>query len=118
MHRMSSRLLCALALTLSDSGCYATHHQRLDPTASLDSVTGITTRSGNEILFAKPGATITNDTLFAIGTVGPLKVPTDSIAQVTSHGFSRGGSLVVLGAFGAAALVAVYLALANAHNGT
>ena len=107
-----------LLLSLSSAGCYSTHHQRFDPNASLDSLTGITTRSGAEIPFSRPGATIAHDTLFAAGTVGPLKVPTDSVAQVTSHGFSKGGSLVVIGAFGAAALAVLFISLGSSHGGT
>jgi hypothetical protein len=105
-------------LSLSSAGCYSTHHRRFDPDASLDSLTGITTRSGTEITFSRPGASIVRDTLFASGTVGPLKVPTDSVAQVTSHGFSRGGSLVVIGAFGAAALALLLISLGSSHGGT
>lgn len=107
-----------LLLSLSSAGCYSTHHQRLDPNVSLDSVAGITTRSGAEIMFARPGATIAHDTLFATGTVGPLKVPTDSIALVTSQGFSKGGSLVVIGAFGAVVLGALFIGLGFSHGGT
>jgi hypothetical protein len=107
-----------LLLSLSSAGCYSTHHQRFDPNASLDSLTGITTRSGAEIPFSRPGATIAHDTLFAAGTVGPLKVPTDSIAQVTRNGFSKGGSLLVLGAFGAAAFVVLLIDLGTRHGGT
>ena len=107
-----------LLLSLSSAGCYSTHHQRLDPNVSLDSVSGITTRSGSEIRFLRPGAVIAHDTLFAAGTVGPLKVPTDSIALVTSQGFSKGGSLVVIGAFGAAVLAALFISLGNSHGGT
>jgi len=107
-----------LLLSLSSAGCYSTHHQRFDPNASLDSLTGITTRSGTEITFSRPGARIAHDTLFASGTVGPLKVPTDSVAQVTSHGFSKGGSLVVIGAFGAAALAVLFISLGSSHGGT
>jgi hypothetical protein len=107
-----------LLLSLPSAGCYSTHHQRFDPNASLDSLTGITTRSGTEIPFSRPGATIAHDTLFAAGTVGPLKVPTDSIAQVTRNGFSKGGSLLVLGAFGAAAFVVLLIDLGTRHGGT
>jgi hypothetical protein len=107
-----------LLLLLSSASCYSTHHQRLDPNASLDSMTGITTRSGAEITFLRPGATIAHDTLFATGTVGPLKVPTDSIARVTSQGFSKRGSLVVIGAFGAVVLAALFIGLGYSHGGT
>ena len=107
-----------LLLSLSSAGCYSTHHQRFDPNASLDSLTGITTRSGTEITFSRPGASIAHDTLFATGTVGPVKVPTDSVARVTSHGYSKGGSLVVIGAFAAAALAVLFNSLGDPHGGS
>jgi hypothetical protein len=111
-------LAIMLLISLTSAGCYSTHHQRLEPSASLDSVTGITTRAGKEIPFAQPGATVANDTLFATGTVGPLKVPIDSIATVTSHGFSRGGSVVVIGAAALVVLGVLFIDLASSHGGT
>jgi hypothetical protein len=111
-------LALSLLLALSSAGCYTTRHQRLEPNASLGGATGITTRAGDQIQFAKPGATITNDTLFAIGTIGPLKVPTDSVADVTSRGYSSGSSFVVIGAAAAAVLTLLFLDLASSHGGT
>jgi hypothetical protein len=111
-------LAIMLLISLPSASCYSTHHQRLEPNASLDSVTGITTRAGEEIPFAQPGATVANDTLFATGTVGPLKVPIDSIATVTSHGFSSGGSVVVIGAAALVVLGVLFIDLANSHGGT
>lgn len=88
------------------------------PTFALSDATGFRYRSGTEALFAKPGARIANDTLFAMGTNGALTVPTDSIATITSRAYSPWGSLVVISAAAAAALGFVYLALANSHGGT
>jgi len=51
-------------------------------TVGLDRVTGITTRSGKEIRFRLPGASIVNDTMYAVGANGEMILPTDSIAQV------------------------------------
>ena len=113
---------CALAiastLLLLAAACYTTHHWTLVPNTSLDSVTSITTLTGAEIKLATPGATIVRDTMFAAGTVGPLRIPTDSIAQLNSHGFSGGGSFVVIGAFAAVIAALLYLSVANATGGT
>jgi type IV secretory pathway ATPase VirB11/archaellum biosynthesis ATPase len=84
----------------------------------MSDATGYISRSGTEVSFARPGAKIVNDTLFATGTLGPLSVPADSIAEIRTQGFSPWGSLVVIGAGAAVALGLVYLALANAHGGT
>jgi hypothetical protein len=113
------RTLAVLTLVLSGADCYASHHYPPEPNTSLSDATGFTLRSGAEVLFAKPGATIANDTLFAVGTLGPLNVPTDSIADITTRGYSPWGSLVVIGAAAAAsALGLVFLVLANGHGGT
>jgi hypothetical protein len=100
-------LALALILGLPTAGCYARHDQRFSPSVALDDIEGLKTRSGEEIRFAVDGATITNDTLFANGRAGPLKVPTDSIARVTQRRFSilnTTGLIVVSVAAAAAAL--------------
>lgn len=121
MARMSAHLrravTIALLLSLPSVGCYATHHKRLESNPSLDDATGITTRSGEEILFAKHAARIVDDTLFAIGTVGPVKVPTDSVATVTSHGFSPWGSFAMIGVAGVAVLAALLVDLSTVNWG-
>jgi hypothetical protein len=114
LRRMST---LSLVISLSSAGCYRTIHQPLKTNSSLDDVTGVTTRSGYEIPFAVPGATIVNDTLFATGTVGAVKIPTDSIARVSRHGFSQWGSLVVLAAAAAVAFGLVVFALGHTNLG-
>jgi hypothetical protein len=108
--RFRSALAVALVLSLPNSGCYAAHYQRLEPNASLDDVTGLTMRSGREIPFAMPGATIEKDTLVASGSVGQVRVPTDSIARVTRHGFSIGRTALLFGGVAAVATAALVLA--------
>jgi hypothetical protein len=48
----------------------------------LDRTTGLTTRSGHDIRFRLPGASIVNDTMYAVGPTGEVSLPTDSIAQL------------------------------------
>jgi hypothetical protein len=108
--RLRRALALALMLSLPSAGCFATHHQHLEANASLDDVTGITTRSGRDIPFAMPGATIANDTLVASGPVGPLKVPTDSVARITKRGFSVWRTAVLFVGVSAAALTALVVA--------
>jgi hypothetical protein len=101
-------LALALILEFSTAGCYTRQYQRLSPDVALDEVDGIRTRSGEEIRLAVDGATIRNDTLFATGLAGPLKVPTDSIARVAQRKFSirNTAGLIVLSATAAAAAAA------------
>jgi hypothetical protein len=120
--RFSMRL-CSLAvpmfvLVLPGAGCYTTRHQALGPATSLDSASGVTMRSGAEIQFARPGAKIAHDTMFATGTVGDLRIPTDSISQVNSRGYSSGSSLVVIGAFAAAVAALLYISVAYSTGGS
>ena len=105
-------------LALPSAGCYTTRHQSLGPATSLDSATSVTTLSGAEIQFARPGATISHDTMFATGTVGDLKIPTDSISRVNSRGYSSGSSLVVIGAFAAAIAALLYVWVGYSIDGS
>ena len=105
-------------LALSVAGCYTTRHQTLSPSLALDSATGVTTLAGREIQFARPGATIAHDTMFATGTLGELQIPTDSIARVNSRGYSSGSSLVVIGAFAAAVAALLYISVGYATGGS
>lgn len=122
MLRIPARLpwvaLSIFMLPLSVAGCYATRHQTFGPSVSLDSATSVTTLAGAEILFARPGATIARDTMFAAGTLGDLEIPTDSIAQVNSRGYSGGSSLAVIGAFAAAVAALLYVAAGYAAGGS
>ena len=57
----------------------STQHIPFNNTAKLDRITGVTTRSGREIPFFEPGASVTNDTLYAVDRRGQLILLTDSI---------------------------------------
>ena len=116
--RRCSVVLSMLVLVLPGSGCYTTRHQPLGPATSLDSATSVTTLAGAEILFARPGATIARDTMFATGTLGALRIPTDSISQVNSRGYSSGSSLVVIGAFAAAIAALLYVSVGYSTGGS
>ena len=81
--RPVSTFAVLLLLAPSISGCMATQQTYFtNKTVGLDRVTGITTRSGKEIRFRLPGASIVNDTMYAVGANGEMILPTDSIAQV------------------------------------
>lgn len=70
------------------ASCYATGHVPLRGGASLEHATGVRTLSGEQIKFAVPGATITNDTLRAAGKDALIAIPTDSIAEILVRKFS------------------------------
>lgn len=101
-------LAVLLLLAPSIAGCVSTQHIPFNNNgAGLDRITGVTTRSGMDIPFAKPGAQITNDTLYAIGRSGKVILPTDSVARVWDSKFSSGRTVgLVLGLVAAAAGVA------------
>ena len=73
-------------------------------TAKLDHLTGLTTRSGRDVKFYVPGATVTNDTLYAVDRGGQLILPTDSIAELWKPKFAVGRTLALVG--GAAVVTA------------
>jgi len=102
----------AIALTLASSmaSCTSLRHREFDSRAPLADVSGVTTRSGSEIPFAKSSASIVNDTLYAFGETGPLKVPTDSIAQLSKRQFSPWRTLALVGGIGVAAFTALVVA--------
>src|SRR4051812_32373847 len=97
LHRTSA-LALALMLALSSGGCFSAHHQRLEADAPLENAIGLTMRSGRDIRFAMPGATIEHDTLVAEGSAGELRIPLDSIARITKHGFSPARTGVLIAA--------------------
>ncbi len=101
MFHTARRPLGTLALLLllapSLAGCMSTQRIPFGNTAGLDRVTGVTTRSGREIRFYEPGATITNDTLYAVDRNGQLILPTDSIAQLWKPKLAVGRTLALAG---------------------
>ena len=87
MFRTARRPFGTLALLLllapSITGCMTTRQAPFDNNVvGLDRITGVTTRSGREIRFRLPGASIVSDTLYAVGSQGEVSLPRDSIARV------------------------------------
>jgi hypothetical protein len=107
-----SRHSLAIALLLASSivSCTSLHHRPFERGTDLEDVSGVTTRSGAEIPFAKSSATIKNDTLYALGEHGPLKMPTDSIARVSKRKVSVWRTAALTVGIGAAAIVALGVA--------
>jgi hypothetical protein len=104
MFHTARRPLGTLALLLllapSLAGCSSTQRIPFNISAGLDRLTGVTTRSGRDIKFFVPGATVTNDTLYAVDRGGQLILPTDSIAQLWKPKFSVGRTLALVGGLG------------------
>ncbi len=119
MFRTPRRRTAVLALILSLSptitGCMGTTQLPLDASTDLTRVTGVISRSGTHTVFASPGATITNDTLYAIGKNGQLLLPVDSIATVRKPATSIGRSVAL--AFGLVAGGVAACAIAFANSG-
>lgn len=105
-----SLLAAALALSLvpSVSACTSIHHGKFERTAPLDRVVGVTTSAGKEIVFAERGATVAEDTLYAMGRKGQLRVPADRISLTATRRFSAGRTIALVGA---AAVTAFTIAL-------
>ena len=75
MFRTARRPVSTLALLLflapSITGCKTTQQIPFSNNAvRLDRISGVTTRSGREIRFRLPGASIVNDTMYAVGQPG------------------------------------------------
>ena len=99
-----------LLLAPSIAGCMSTRQTPFNNNAvGLDRITGVTMRSGREIRFWQPGASITNDTLYAVGRQGQLILPTDSIARVWNRKVSPVRTTVLV-----AGLAVVGIAIAGA----
>lgn len=79
------------------ASCYGTRHIPFNGSTGLENTTGVTLRSGAEIVFVTTGATIANDTLHAITRHDHIAIPTDSIAEISVRKLSplRTGALVV-----------------------
>jgi hypothetical protein len=90
-------LALILLLAPSIAGCSSMQRVPFNKAAPLDHATGVTMLSGSNISFAESGASLSNDTLYALGHQGQLKVPTDSIAQLWNRKFSTGRTIGVVG---------------------
>ena len=81
--RPASTILLLLLLAPSITGCMITQRTPFSVNAvKLDRTTGVTTRSGRDIRFRLPGASIVHDTMYAVGRKGEVSLPTDSVAQL------------------------------------
>jgi hypothetical protein len=95
------RIVLIVCVASIVAGCMGTHHVPLNSGAALEKATGVTTRAGVEIQFGTTGATITNDTLHAVGIHGQVSLPADSIERISIEKFDprRTGALVIGVAF-------------------
>ena len=114
MFRTARRPVGTFALVLilapSITGCMTTRQTPFgNNPVGLNRITGVTMRSGREIRFWQPGASITNDTLYAVVRQGQLIVPTDSIARVWDRKFAPVRTAVLV-----AGLAVVGIAIAEA----
>lgn len=109
MLRITRRSIAAFSLALllapTIAGCATTQHRPFTGPQQLHDMTGVTTRAGRKIEFVEPGATVTNDTLYAVSRTGQLILPTDSIANVWNRKTSVGRTIGLVA--GIAALTAV-----------
>ena len=101
-----------LLLAPSIAGCMTTRQAPFsDDVVGLNRITGVTTRSGRESRFRLPGASIVNDTMYAVGSGGEVSLPTDSIGRLSTRRISavRTAGLV-------AALAILGIAIAGATS--
>jgi hypothetical protein len=96
------------------AGCSTIQRVPFNRTAPLSRASGVTTRSGSKISFAERGASTFDDTLFALGQQGQVRVPTADIAQVWTRKFAPGRTVgLVLGFAFTAAAIAAAISLDN-----
>lgn len=110
--RHAAAFALLLSLTPTIGGCTTTSRVPLDARSDLRRVTGVTSRSGASTKFVSPGATISNDTLYGMGTHGQLLLPVDSVATVWKPAKSTGRTMgLVFGLLaGSVAIVAIGVA--------
>jgi hypothetical protein len=110
-HGHSLRTLATVwILASSIVGCYSVQHRSFDNGAQFQDASGVTTRSGKEIPFALSSASMKDDTLYALGEKGPLKMPADSISRISKRKLSAPRTIALAGGIGAVALVALIAA--------
>ena len=83
-----ARTAAVILLAPPISGCYATQHTALEPQVQAAHIVGLVLHGGERITFAHDGATITHDTLYAVGTQGQVIVATADIDSVLVKHFS------------------------------
>jgi hypothetical protein len=106
-------LVLLILLVPSITGCATTRLTPFDSNlAGMDHITGVTMHSGQKIRFAHPGASITNDTMYAVASQGQVLLPTDSIAQVWNRKFSPVRTAGLVGGVAVAAIGVLVAAVA------
>jgi hypothetical protein len=95
--RPFGNLALLLLLAPSIAGCVTTQRTPFpNEDVRLDRITGVTMRSGREIKFSQPGASISNDTMYALGRGGQMLLPVDSVSRVSLRKVATGRSLALL----------------------
>ena len=115
--RSAGRYLMLLAVAFSVGACMATQHVALGPQTDLNGASGITTQSGRTISFTKPGASVVNDTLYAVASAGQLIMPTDSIATVSRKKFSATRTVGLVGGVFTGLLLVALIGVATSGIG-
>jgi hypothetical protein len=81
--RFLSTVLILPLLVVSITACMTTRQAPfVNDTVGLDRITGVSMRSGQQIPFRERGASITNDSLYAVGAQGQMVLPTNDISRV------------------------------------
>jgi hypothetical protein len=93
--------------------CSSTQHVPFECGVPLMRATGVTMRSGEDVRFIAPGASIKNDTLYAVGHTGQLMIPTDSIATVSKREFSPIRTVGLVGGLFAGVLLVALIGVAS-----
>ena len=93
------------------SGCTVVRPSALDTSVKPAHIVGYTTQAGEKITFARDGAAVSRDTLFAIGAKGQLIIPVDSIRTVSVRETSVQNSVLLAVAVGLA--IVAFIALAD-----
>ena len=107
-----SRIVLIVFVASIVAGCMGTHHVPFNGDAALEKATGVTTRAGAEIQFATTGATITNDTLHAVGKHGQVILPADSIERISIDKFDpRCTGALVIGVASVAFVTLLFISL-------
>ena len=113
----AGRYVVLLAVAFSVGACMATQHVALDSRTDLQSATGMTTRSGRSIAFTKPGASVANDTLYALALAGQLIMPIDSIATISRKKFSATRTTGLVGGVFAGILLVAFIGVSTSGIG-
>ena len=115
-HKPLATLVVLMFVAPLLTGCMSIQRVPFNNTVRVNRIAGVTTRSGSEIPFAKAGASITNDTLYAFGRQGQFTLSTDSIAQVWQRKFSAGRTAGLIGALAVATGAVAAMVGANAFG--